>query len=303
MRRVTASRTDVARLGGTADLTEDRTRPPMASRESTTLRPSDPESQTNERSRAVGRVVAVLEELSVAVTPLPNHELALRLGVPPASMYRLLQKLASLGYVEYSGAQASYAVGPRLAELGERLADAGGRSPQLRRLMTALRAETGAGVTVWVPTGIHVRIAALLHGSHRGSRSNVAGEIASPFSTPGLAIASQMSRDEVRALAAQCRRRHESFGPRFSTVAEVEKALTTVRSRGYASGYNMLGDGWGILGWPVQVTASPLRIGALCVAAPVGQLRRDEAKIVPCVQKLLAVYTREQANASARPRT
>lgn len=245
----------------------------------------------------------MLEELSVAVTPLPNHELALRLGVPPASMYRLLQKLASLGYVDYDGTRASYGVGPRLAELGERLADAGGRSPQLRKMMTALRAETSAGITVWVPTGIHVRIAALLHGSNRGTRSNVAGEIAGPFSTPGLAIASQMSREEVRALAAQCRRRHESFGPRFNTVAEVEKALAAVRSRGYASGYNLLGDGWGILGWPVQVTATPLRIGALCVAAPVGQLRRDETKIVPIVQKLLAAYAREQANASPRSRT
>ena len=77
----------------------------------------DLESASDERSRAVARVLAALEALSVAAGPVANHELATRLGVPRASMYRLLQKLAQLGYVEYSASHAGYGVAPRLADL------------------------------------------------------------------------------------------------------------------------------------------------------------------------------------------
>lgn len=262
----------------------------------------DAESTASERSRAVARVLGALEELSIAASPLSNHELALRLGVPPASMYRLLQKLASLGYIEYSSSHASYGVGPRLAELGERLADAGCRAPPLRRLMSALRAETGDTITVWVRSGVHVRIAALLVGEVRGTRSNNPGELEMPLSTPGLAIASQYPRDEVRALVAQCRRRRVPLGRRFGSISEIEKALREIRTRGFAAGYNLLADGWGMLSWPVPVTLSPLRIGALAIGAPVAVLRRDEAKLVLLTQKLVATYLREQASAAGRTR-
>jgi DNA-binding IclR family transcriptional regulator len=247
----------------------------------------------------VSRVLGALEELSIAASPLSNHELALRLGVPPASMYRLLQKLSTMGYVEYSPSHSSYGVGSRLGELGERLADAGCRAPPLRRLMAALRAETGHNVTVWVRTGIHVRIAALLAGELRGPSSNAPGELAPPFSTPGLAIASQHLREQVRTLVAQCRRRHVALGRRFGGITEIEKALREVRTRGFAAGYNLRADGWGILAWPIPVSIAPVRVGALALGAPVAALRRDEARYVQLSQKLVAQYLREQSSAGS----
>jgi DNA-binding IclR family transcriptional regulator len=250
----------------------------------------------------VARVLGALEELSIAASSLSNQELALRLGVPPASMYRLLQKLASLGYIEYSQSHARYGVGPLLAELGERLADAGCRAPPLRRLMSTLRSESGHTITVWVRAGLHVRIAALLVGEVRGPLSNVPGERALPFSTPGLAIASRDPRDEVRALVAQCRRRRIGFGRRFGSVSEVERAVREVGSRGFAAGYNLRADGWGMLAWPLPVTTSPLRIGALAIGAPVAVLRRDQAKLVQLADKLIASYLREQGGTPNRTR-
>ncbi|MCU0758741.1 MAG: helix-turn-helix domain-containing protein [Steroidobacteraceae bacterium] len=258
------------------------------------------ESGSRERSRAVARVLAALEELSVAPSPLSNHELASRLGVPSASMYRLLQKLAELGYVEHSATHASYEVAPRLADLAERLADAGCRAPPLRRLLAALRAEAGDHIAIWVRSGIQVRVAALLVGEVRGPSSSAFRELP-PFSTPGLAIASQYTREQVRALVAQCRRRRAPFGRRFSGIADIEKTLRDVRQRGFAVGYNMRSDGWGILAWPVVVTAAPLRIGALTIGAPVATLRREEARLVQVAQRLVAGYHREQAAAGPRP--
>lgn len=260
------------------------------------------ESASSERSRAVARVLAALEELSIAPTPLANHELALRLGVPPASMYRLLQKLSELGYVEYSSTQASYAVAPRLADLAERLADAGCRAPPLRRLLTSLRAEAGDHIAIWVRSGINVRIAALLVGDVAAPAASAFREMP-PFSTPGLAIASQYTPEQVRSLVAQCRRRRVPFGRRFSGIAEIEKMLRDIRTRGFAVGYNMRADGWGILAWPVAVTTSPLRIGALTIASPVATLRREEARLVQVAQKLISNYHREQHAAAQKAST
>jgi DNA-binding IclR family transcriptional regulator len=258
------------------------------------------ETRADERSRAVARVVAALEELSVAARALSNLELAQRLGVPQASMYRILRKLEALGYVECSGNQAQYGVAPRLAELGERLADAGCRAPPLRRVMALLRAETGANVTVWVRGGPYVRLAALLSGTVRGATSNAPGELAPPFSTPGLAIASQDTLEDVRGLVTQCRRRALPLGPRFRGLAEVEKARAGVRQRGFAVGYNMRGDGWGMLAWPIQVSLAPRRIGALAIGAPVAVLRREEPRLLQLGQRLLAAYLAEQQQLAAR---
>lgn len=264
------------------------------------MKRTTPESATSERSRTVSRALGALEELSVAASPMSNHDLATRLAVPEASMYRLLQKLAEIGYVEYSDADASYAVAPPLAELGERLADAGCRAPPLRRLMAALRDETGNTVTVWVRTGHQVRLAALLPGEVRGPSSNAPGELATPFSTPGLAIASEHSREEVRALISQARRRRIALGRRFRGIAEIETVLRDVRTRGFAVGYNMRADGWGMLAWPIAVTLVPLRVGALALGAPVATLRRDEAKLVQLAQRLVNQYLREQRAAVAK---
>ncbi len=264
------------------------------------LKQDQTESASGERSRAVARALGALEELSIAASALSNHDLASRLCVPEASMYRLLQKLAELGYVEFSPLHSSYAVASPLAELGERLADAGCRAPPLRRLLAELRAETGHTVTVWVRTGINVRIAALLVGELRGPSSNAPGELAAMFSTPGLAIASQFSQEQVRTMVAQSRRRRVSLGRRFSGIAEIEKALREVRNRGFAAGYNIRADGWGMLAWPITVTPSPLRVGALALGAPVAQLRRDETRLVQLTQKLIVNYLREQSAAVAK---
>ena len=258
---------------------------------------TDAESASGERSRAITRVLAALEELSVSPNPLANHELALRLGVPPASMYRLLQKLAELGYVECSASGSSYAVAPRLAELAERLADAGCRAPPLRRLLDALRREAGDQIAIWVRSNVNVRVAALLAWDVRSSATNSFREMP-PFSTPGLAIASQYTHEQVRALIARCRRRHLPFGRRFTGIAEIEKQLHEVRARGFAAGYNLRADGWGILAWPVAVSTSPRRIGALTIAAPVATLRGDEARLVQVAQSLIARYHVEQDRAA-----
>ena len=62
----------------------------------------------------------------------------------------------------------------------------------------------------------------------------------------------------------------------------------------------MRADGWGMLAWPISVTTSPLRVGALALGAPVATLRRDEARLLQLTQRLVANYLREQNAAAAK---
>lgn len=244
----------------------------------------------DESSRTVRRTLDLLERLSVSVEPLGNEQLARSLGVPTSSMHRLLQKLTTLGYVQFDPVGRWYSIGPRLGELAERLSDASCRSLPMRQMLTSIRRETGHAVAVWVPSGVHVRIAALVHGDRRGPSSNSLGELSYPFSTPGLAIALGSPESAIRQLARQCRVRGLRLGYSVATVTDVLRVLRLRRPAGYVTGYNLRADGWGVVAWPIPITEDPKRIASLAIGAPVQALRRQEAELTRIVQRERAQY-------------
>ncbi|WP_446830039.1 helix-turn-helix domain-containing protein [Candidatus Foliamicus sp.] len=246
-----------------------------------------------ERSRSVGRVIAILDQLSVSPLPMSNLELATALDVPVSSMHRLLRKLTTLGFVNFDVDTACYSVAPRLCELGVRLAEAGGYSQPLRDMMGEIRDKTGYTVSVWVPSGAHVRISALLVGKTRGLTSRLPGELADPFSTPGLAIAPQYSDEELRKLAAMARRHKVPLGWGFSRIDQIRSAVKQVAKRGYLVRFNVRGDGWGMAAWPIPVTMDPPRPGCLAVGALVPELRRRQDYVVNLVSGLRETYMRK----------
>ena len=247
----------------------------------------------DDRSRSVGRVIAILDQLSVSPRPMSNLELATELDVPASSMHRLLHKLTSLGYIDCDADTARYSVAPRLSELGVRLAEVGGYSQPLRELMGDIRDRTGYTVSVWVPSSAHVRVTALLVGRTRGSASRLPGELAEPFSTPGLAIAPQYSDDEIRKLIAMARRHGAPLGRGFTHLAQIRNAVRRVAKRGYLIGYNIRGDGWAMAAWPIPVTVSPPRPGCLAVGVLVPEMRQRQDYLVNIVNGLREAYLRK----------
>lgn len=257
----------------------------------------------DENSRSVSRVLEVLEHLSVAPQPMTNAALAERLGVPTSSMYRLLQKLVELGYVEFDPAFTSYAISGRLGELGERLADAGCRSLAMRNLLLGLRDVTGYHAMAWVPHGNQVRLAAMVHGNDVENISTAPGELRPPFSTPGLAIALTYTDQHVKTIARQCRRRNIDLGRRFRTVDEIVRGLGAFRKNGYVPGYNIEADGWAMIAWPIPVPVAldPARTGAVAVGSRVNPLRREEQRVMRAAETLLATYRKAVSQDSPLP--
>ncbi|MFM8518080.1 MAG: helix-turn-helix domain-containing protein [Nevskiaceae bacterium] len=246
----------------------------------------------SDSSRATARVFAVMEHLSAAPVPMTNLQMAQALRVPVSSMHRLLRKLCALGYVHFDADDARYSLAWRLSDLGRRLADLGGYSPALHSSMSELRRVIGATVTFWVPSGAHVRLSALFRGQVRGRSSHSPGELREPFSTPGLAIATSYSTLQLRQLTALARRRNVPFGRNLRTMRDVTRAVEPVKRRGYAVGFNLVADGWGLMSWPIPVTLSPRRFGALAVALPVSELRQRQDELLPVVERQMAIYAK-----------
>lgn len=67
--------------------------------------------------RSVGRALALLEELGRSRDALGVTELGRALGVPPATVHRLLATLSAHGYVRQDPSSRRYALGARLVRL------------------------------------------------------------------------------------------------------------------------------------------------------------------------------------------
>lgn len=241
----------------------------------------------DERSRTVARVMAVLEQLSVAAAPLTNQQLAKTLEVPLSSMHRLLARLTELGYLQSGPDDSAYTMDPRLAALAGRLADIGGHSSALKSLMGAVRTYSGGTVSIWVASNLRVRLTAMMKGRVQGASTHAPGEIREPFSTPGLAIATTYSEERLRQVWQSARRRNIELGRRFRTLPEVLTAVKQVEQRGYAVGFNLRGDGWGIMAWPLPASLAPVSHAAMTVGVQVAELRKREQDIALFVERSL----------------
>jgi DNA-binding IclR family transcriptional regulator len=238
-------------------------------------------------------VLQVLEQFSVSPHPLTNGEVAARLGVPTSSMHRLLQKLTRLGFLEVEASSAAYSVSSSLSALGRRLADISGYLPPLRSTMSALRAQTGGTVTVWLSTGVHMRLSAILVGRVPGTGTTALGELREPFSTPGLAMATTYSSEQLRQLTQVARRRGIPLGRRFRTMRDIKSAVRQVSERGYAVGFNMRADGFGMIAWPVPMRRDQQRFGVIAVGMLVSELRSREDELAAGVTRLLQRYSKD----------
>ncbi len=81
------------------------------------------------------------------------------------------------------------------------------------------------------------------------------GELTETFTAAGLAA----------------RPRRVPLGRKFKHITQVKRSIESIAQRGYAVGYNLKGDAWGMLTLPIPISIEPLRPGALTVHAPVAQ--------------------------------
>ena len=100
---------------------------------------------------AVDRALSVLDALAAGPADLGTNEIARRSRINPSTVSRLLATLARAGYVDHVAATGRYRLGPRLLELGNRVADRLDLREVARPHLQELAEKTGETVTLSAP--------------------------------------------------------------------------------------------------------------------------------------------------------
>lgn len=184
------------------------------------------------RIQSIERAVAILQFLEGAGEPLDLHEIASGLDMAKTTAHGIITTLRDLGLVDQGGSGNQYSV----SETTERFGRGGPDPHELRSLSMnwadSLAARTGLPVLLGVPDGDAVRI---VHHVFRpdGTSQRLCVDEALPLHASALgkavlAFATGQAR-RPNALDLEPYTRHT-----IGTQRELDRALQTVRARGYA---------------------------------------------------------------------
>ena len=241
--------------------------------------------------KSVGSALDVMECFATD-GELGVSDIARRLGVAKSTAHRLLQTLASRGFVEQVSHSGQYRLGMHLYELGA-LALARNELrhaalPFLRQVATA----TGLTVNLSVPDGPDVVFVERIENSdglrilgHFGRR------LPAHTTSSGKAIAAWNA-------AADLARRRAGFPPRVShtvrTEADWDRCLENVRKLGYAVSHSESFDGASSVAVPVIVRR--VAIASVSVFGPSDMIQPQVDRLVP----VLVAASRRIARAHSR---
>lgn len=215
---------------------------------------------------ALGRGLAVLEAFDTAHPSLGNLEIALRTGLPKASVSRLAATLGSLGYLAYDPDTQKYRLGARLMRMAANFLGTRGVRDRFRPAMEALAARLHAPVALTERDGLEMVYieycradATVIVLREPGSRVPLAASAA------GRAYLAVCPEPEREALKAQLRLQHGRQWP------ELERGLAAAARDLAELGFCRAYGSWSR---DVNAVAVPLRLpvdGGLAVlnlAAP-----------------------------------
>jgi DNA-binding IclR family transcriptional regulator len=226
--------------------------------------------------KSVGSALDVLECFATD-GELGVSDIARRLGVAKSTAHRLLQTLASRGFVEQDGLSGQYRLGMHLYELG---ALALARNQLRHAAMPFLRqvaAATGLTVNLSVPDGPDIVFVERIENSdgvrilgHFGRR------LPAHTTSSGKAIAAWNHQ-------ADAARRRAGFPPRVSRTVRTEtdwdRCLEKVRAAGFAASTNESFDGASSVAVPVVVRRQA--IASISVFGPTLAIEPNIERLVP----------------------
>lgn len=201
---------------------------------------------------AASRTLAILQLLAASPEPMAAGHIARELGIPRASLYRLLATMAEHGFVVSVAESSAWALGVEAYEL----AWAYERQTPLQRMARPLLARlvdaTGVSGHFTVLRGTDVIYAI----EERAPRSpslvtDVGVRLPAHLTASGLAMLSAMGSRQIRSLypkGVQLEQR-SGVGPR--TRGDLMKVLEETRVRGFAVEQDSVTEGFSSVALPV----------------------------------------------------
>jgi DNA-binding IclR family transcriptional regulator len=200
------------------------------------------------------RGLRILTEFSPREPVLDAPELSRRLGIPRTTVFRLLQTLESLGFLERADRDRNYRLGVAVLRLGFEYLSSLELTDLGLPLIEALRDATGLTTHIVIRDGRDIVFVAKAQ-SHApifsSVKVNVGTRLPAHATTHGQVLMGDLTLDELRALYPEPRL--ERFTP--STPETVEELFERVREdaeRGYAVSESSFERGISVVSAPVR---------------------------------------------------
>ncbi|WP_027794786.1 IclR family transcriptional regulator [Paraburkholderia acidipaludis] len=211
-------------------------------------------SDTNYRVPGLERGLRILTEFSPREPVLDAPELSRRLGIPRTTVFRLLQTLEALGFLERADRDRNYRLGVAVLRLGFEYLSSLELTDLGLPLIEALRDETGLTSHIVIRDGRDIVFVAKAQ-SHApifsSVKVNVGTRLPAHATTHGQVLMGDFTLDELRALYPEPTL--ERFTPQTpETVEELFARIREDAERGYAVSESSFERGISVVSAPVR---------------------------------------------------
>ena len=211
-------------------------------------------NDTSYRVPGLERGLRILTEFSPREPVLDAPELSRRLGIPRTTVFRLLQTLESLGFLERADRDRNYRLGVAVLRLGFEYLSSLELTDLGLPLIEALRDATGLTAHIVIRDGRDIVFVAKAQ-SHApifsSVKVNVGTRLPAHATTHGQVLMGDLTLDDLRTLYPE--RQLERFTP--STPLTIEELYARIREdaeRGYAVSESSFERGISVVSAPVR---------------------------------------------------
>jgi DNA-binding IclR family transcriptional regulator len=200
---------------------------------------------------ALARGFAILRAFQLGDQHLGNAELAERVGLPKATVSRLTQTLAELGFLTYLDSIGKYELAPAVLSLGYAVLSRGEIHALARPLMQELAKESGLGVGLGVRDGTDMVMIEYARGHYSGGLTTISVGRHIPIAATcmGWACAQGLPPSEQSELFAALRAEHPP--ERADQIeARMLKAFHEIHEYGYCTSTGEFSPAYSSIGAP-----------------------------------------------------
>jgi DNA-binding IclR family transcriptional regulator len=199
---------------------------------------------------ALARGFAILRAFQLGDQHLGNAELAERVGLPKATVSRLTQTLAELGFLTYLENIGKYELAPAVLSLGYAVLSRGEIHALARPLMQELAKESGLGVGLGVRDGTDMVMIEYARGHYSGGLTtiSVGRHIPIAVTCMGWACAQALSPSEQSELFASLREAQPDRADKIE--ARMLKAFHEIHERGFCTSTGEFSPAYSSIGAP-----------------------------------------------------
>ena len=177
----------------------------------------------------------ILKALAASATGQSATALAQRLGIPRASVYRVLEALEAANFVTHFDDSRRWGLGPGVYELGTAYTRSAPLQRRARSLMTQLAETTQECSHLAVLHGTDVLYVIEERPLGRPPLvSDVGVRLPASLTASGLAMLAQLPAAQIRALYPNSQALVRRTFAGIETVTQLRSALAQTRQRGYA---------------------------------------------------------------------